>query len=308
MPICTGCCSSCSGRSGRRRQRSPQRLGAEVACPPRLPRRAARPVSRPARRAHAPRSPRDHPLGRQPQRHPARDARRPRGPPPRRRRVAGADGLDQRPRDGHPRRLGRRLGDVHRHRVRRRGRRPDRSGGPRVRRDRRAADRRRRVGDAPLARRASARTAATGLCRGRLRAQRRPDRRAVRRLQLAIPLQCRTLQEDDDVRVHRRSRGDGVTARAGTGGARTHRAPDGEGGLPQRRRDLAGPGEGVRRDARALRRRLRRGDVLGRGVVVQPGQAAAEGQLHHPAGPSGGRAGRFPDRVGASTIPTASTG
>ena len=54
-------------------------------------------------------------------------------------------------------------------------------------------------------------------------------------------------------------------------------------------RDLAGPREGVRRDARALRRRVRRGDVLGRGVVVQPGQAATQGQLHHPARPPGGR-------------------
>ena len=86
--------------------RTAHAMGAEVACAPRLSRRVARPVPRPARRAHAPRPARDHPVGRQPQRHPARDARRHRRPAPRRRRVDRTDGLDQRPRDGHPRRAG----------------------------------------------------------------------------------------------------------------------------------------------------------------------------------------------------------
>ncbi len=40
----------------------------------------------------------------------------------------------------------------------------------------------------------------------------------------------------------------------------------------------------LRRHAGAVRRGVRRGDVLGSGVVVESGQAAAEGQLHHPAG------------------------
>ena len=55
-------------------------VGAEIACAPWLSRRIARPVSRPARRAHAPRPARDDPVGRQPQRHAARDARRRRRP------------------------------------------------------------------------------------------------------------------------------------------------------------------------------------------------------------------------------------
>ena len=57
-------------------------------------------------------------------------------------------------------------------------------------------------------------------------------------------------------------------------------------------RDLAVAGQGVGRDARAVRRGVRRGDVLRRGVVVQPGPAAAQVDLHHPArAPGRGPAG-----------------
>ena len=46
-------------------------------------------------------------------------------------------------------------------------------------------------------------TAATALRRNRLRAQRRPDRRTLRRLQRPIPLRRHHLEEDRDVRAHR---------------------------------------------------------------------------------------------------------
>ena len=52
-----------------------------------------------------------------------------------------------------------------------------------------------------------------------------------------------------DVRIHRRPRSDGVATRTGARRARTHQSPDGEGGLPRRRRDVARASEGVRRDA-----------------------------------------------------------
>ena len=59
-----------------------------------------------------------------------------------------------------------------------------------------AADRRRRIGDAPLAGRAPARAGAPAVRGRRLRAERRPDRRAVRGLQLSIPLRSNPLEED----------------------------------------------------------------------------------------------------------------
>ena len=129
---------------------------------------------------------------------------------------------------------------------------------------------------------ASARAGPSGLRGQRFRAERRPDRRAVCGLQLLDSAPVQPPRGGSDVRIHRRSRSDGVATRTGARRARTHPSPDGAGGVSQRRRDVAGASEGVQRDARTIRRRLRRGDVLGGGVVVEPGQAAAEGQLHHP--------------------------
>ena len=83
-PTCTGCCSSCSGRSGsadstaqRWVLKSPAHLGYLDALRAQFPDLHV---------VHMHRDPREHhPVGRQPQRHPARDARRRRRPPPGRR-------------------------------------------------------------------------------------------------------------------------------------------------------------------------------------------------------------------------------
>ncbi len=185
--------------------------------------------------------------------------------------------------------VGRRRRAVHRHRVRRRGRRSDRPGGPRVRLDRCAADRRRGIGDAPLADRASTRACSTAVRGRRFRAQRRADRRAVRGLQLSIPRRRNPVKEDVDDRVHRRSRS---RRRRNTNrnwlrssSPSTRRCKAAYRSVAENWLARAKASDAMRA---AFRRRLRRGDVLGGGVVVQPGQAAAEGQLHHPAGSSGG--------------------
>ena len=96
----------------------------------------------------------DDPFRRQPECDPARHARRPRRPRPGGRPVAERIGStnDRRwRRDG----VGATTARVYRHRIRRCGRRSDRTGRPRLRRDRRKAQRRRRIGDAALAGRAS---------------------------------------------------------------------------------------------------------------------------------------------------------
>ena len=70
-------------------------LGVEVAGAPGLSGRAARRVPRPPCRAHAPRPAHHDCVGRQSERHPARDACRQRRQAPGGGAVAGADGLDQ---------------------------------------------------------------------------------------------------------------------------------------------------------------------------------------------------------------------
>ena len=272
-----------AGRGGSSRRA----LGAQVAGPPRLSGRIAGPVPRPAHRAHAPRPPRHDRLGRQPQRHPARDARRHAstctgwarsgcsgwaGPTTARwrRATAGPTSADA----------------GHRHRLRRRGRRSDRPSGPGLRRHRPAADRRGGRRDAALARRASPRGAAPALRPGRLR--------PASTSRSTSDLRCTTSVFEQYVGSEEQFMPDDPVATASQheqelAALELIEHPVGQGGLPDRRRDLAGPGQGIRRDARAVRRRVRRGDVLGGRVVVQPGQAAAQGQLHHPAGASGGR-------------------
>ncbi len=84
-------------------------------------------------------------------------------------RVVAADGLDQRPGHGRPRRLGLRWRPGHRRLLRRRGGRPDRPGGPRLRRRRAGADRRGGGRDAALAGRTAPRGGAPAVRAGRLR-------------------------------------------------------------------------------------------------------------------------------------------
>ena len=133
------------------------------------------------------------------------------------------DGLDQRPRDGYSKRLGRRDRAVHRHRVRRRGGRSDRPGGPRVRRDRADAHVRSGGGDAPLA--------------GRSARARRPVRRTRPTTSASATTRStsgsrpttpdsapvQSPRGGSDVRFHRRSGSDGVATRTGAGCARTDR-------------------------------------------------------------------------------------
>ena len=206
--------------------------------------------------------------------------------------VARADGLDLRPRDGHPRPH---AGAAHRSPTSLRATRvADPIGalasGPRRRRASTLTDEAER-GDA---RRGSRRTAS---------ARRSPTTATRPATSASPPTQIRerfadvrralpaALRRPTDARLRARASGrHRRAARARAGRARAGRAPDRGGRRTRRSSEPAGCEKEQSAPMRGLLRLgVRGGHVLGRGLVVEPGPAAPEGHLHHPARARGRR-------------------